>query len=588
MRRARTLRVLLALASAAAVTSCVRVPREGPVVEAHPPGLDDQTPQSFSYDPPPPQPGASPDDIVSGFLEAMRATPVRIGPAKAYLTSRAQLQWRPRQVLVYGGRTTPVGHRNVVVNLHGADLIGPDGRWRGATTPDASRIRFPMVQENGQWRIAAAPDALIVERDFYQQNYTSQDTSQNTSLYFFDPTGRILVPEVVHVPEGSQLASALVKGLLRGPGRSRSGVEQSFFPRALTVNLSVAVDKSVAEVSLDGPDPGPLSPKTAQLMLAQLAWTLRQDPSISSFTLTVVGRVVTDSSGARRFGVRAPEFDRYDPAAEKATLVTYALRRGRLVSGQVDRLTKVIGPFGTQDLGIGAFAVSLDSDSQVAAIGGRALRVGPVLGPSQPVVVQSGPGLLRPAWDFANRLWEVQNGPDGASVGYITSGVRHDVHIRGVSGESVRQFLVSRDGSRFIAVLRDAGGDRLVVSRLRYDAEGRALGASRAQEIPWRSPGTKQILDIGWTTPTTLLVLDRVSDVRSEVRILNVDRSTRPGEVSPTTIPGRARYLVTSPASQTSQTPYAVTESGLTDISPAEPNRPIPIPRHLRHVTYAG
>jgi hypothetical protein len=445
-----------------------------------------------------------------------------------------------------------------------------------------------MARENGEWRIAAAPNALILQRAFYEQNYTSQDTSQATSIYFFDPTGRILVPEPVHVPQGSQLASFLVKGLLSGPDRSLRRVEQSFFPRGLRVGLSVAVERSVAEVSLSGPDPGALSQPTTQLMLTQLAWTLRQDPSISSFTLTIAGRVVTDASGASRFGVRAAEFNRYDPAWEKTTLVTYALRRGRLVSGPVARLTKVLGPFGTEDLGITSFAVSLGSDSEVAAVGQGVLRVGPVLGSIRPVVAQSGPGLLKPAWDFANRLWEVQNEPDGASIGYIANSHRHEVRIRGVTGEQVRRFLVSRDGSRFVAVLRGDTEDRIVVSRIRYDANGKVTGASRAREIPWSSPGSQRITDIGWTTPTNLLVLDRASDARSEVRILNVDRSTRPGEVSPTIILGRARYLVTSPASPTSQTPYAVTESGLTDISPAVPSRPIPIPRRLQHVTYAG
>jgi hypothetical protein len=182
----------------------------------------------------------------------------------------------------------------------------------------------------------------------------------------------------------------------------------------------------------------------------------------------------------------------------------------------------------------------------------------------------------------------VQNEPDGASIGYIANSHRHEVRIRGVTGERVRRFLVSRDGSRFVAVLRGDTEDRLVVSRIRYDANGKVTGASRAREIPWSSPGSQRITDVGWTTPTNLLVLDRASDARSEVRILNVDRSTRPGEVSPTIILGRARYLVTSPASPTSQTPYAVTESGLTDISPAVPSRPIPIPRRLQQVTYAG
>jgi hypothetical protein len=223
----------------------------------------------------------------------------------------------------------------------------------------------------------------------------------------------------------------------------------------------------------------------------------------------------------------------------------------------------------------------------VAAVGEDSLRLGQVLGDSPPVVVQSGPGLLRPAWDFADRLWEVQNSPDGASVDYFAGGKRHQVRVRGVSGRSVRTFTVSRDGSRLVAVVRGPDRDRLVVSRLRYNAEGRATGASRAETIPWHAPGARRIRDIGWTTPTTILVLDQVSPSRSEVRILNVDGSTRPGEVSPTAIQGRARYLVTSPAGQTPQTSYAVTESGLTDLSPAEPNRPIQI-TGLRHITYAG
>ncbi len=585
MTSRRVLRALLAIGVAAALTSCVQVPDHGAVVEARPRGEVQPTQQPFNK-PPPPARGATPAAIVDGFLEAMEATPLQLPPARAYLSRDAQQRWQPSQVLVYGSHSLPQGEGDVEVRLHDVDRIASSGSWQGGISAAASRLSFSMVQEDGEWRIADPPDALILQRGFYEENFTSQDTSQDTSLYYFDPTGRVLVPEPVHVPQGSQLASSLVKGLLQGPDRSLRGVEQSFFPRGLAVQLSVAVDRNVAEVSLNAANPGPLPPKTTKLMLAQLAWTLRQDPSITAFTLSVAGREITDAEGLSRIPVRAAEFDRYDPAWAKATLVTYALRRGRLVSGPVTDLTKVMGPFGTHDLGIGAFAVSLGGDS-VAAVGEGSLRVAPVLGDSEPVTVQTGPGLLRPAWDADDRLWEVQNGPHGASVGYVVGTRRREVHIRGVSGRSVRSFTVSRDGSRFVAVLRGADRDRLVVSRLRYDAEGHATGASRARRIPWKAPGTRRIRDIGWTTPTTLLVLDQVSPARSEVRILNVDGSTRPGEVSPTTIEGKARYLVTSPAGQPPQPPYAVTESGLTEISPAEPNRPITI-NGLRHITYAG
>jgi hypothetical protein len=579
----RPIAAVVVAALAVILSSCVEVPREGPVVAAR---IGNENPAGPVYNPPPPTPGAQPAEIVAGFLEAMTATPLRPGPAKQFLTTQASGEWHPRRVLVFNRHTTPFGHRHVEVRLRGADLIGANGRWRGRVSRDRARITFPMTHENGEWRIAAAPNEVFLQRDFYEQNYTSQDTSQSTSLYFFDPTGRILVPEPVHVPQGSQLATALVKGLLRGPS-SGGGISRSYFPRGLAVSLSVPVHKSVAQVSLSGPSAAPFSPLTTQKMLAQLAWTLRQDPSITMFTLTVANHVVTDSSGASTFPVTSTEFDRYDPAG-RASSQTYALRRGRLVSGPLNHLTKVIGPFGTEDLGIGPFAVSLDSLT-VAAVGQRALRIGPVLFPGQSVVVQSGPGLLRPAWDFAKRAWEVQNGPDGASVAYYTDGDRHPVQVRGVSGESVRRFLVSRDGSRFIAVLRGSSADRIVVSRIRYDADGRVIGTTRAQPIGWESSGTNRIRDIGWTTPTTIAVLDQVSAFQAEVRILNVDGSTRAGRVSPIAIQGQGRHLFTSPGGETAYVVVSSQSSGLTlaNISPAETNRTLPIPR-LHHLTYAG
>ncbi len=172
-------------------------------------------------DPPPPAPGASPDAIVAGFLEAMEATPVRLPPARSYLTRQAQDEWQPSQVIVYGSDSLPETRaRSRTRSTSGsasADRIGARGSWQGRVSPDAARLSFPMVREDGEWRIADAPDALILQRSFYEQNYTSQDTSQSTSLYFYDPSGRILVPEPVHVQQGSQLATALVTALLRGP-----------------------------------------------------------------------------------------------------------------------------------------------------------------------------------------------------------------------------------------------------------------------------------------------------------------------------------------------------------------------------------
>jgi Lipoprotein LpqB beta-propeller domain/Sporulation and spore germination len=579
---ARPFGLVLATAAAAALTSCVAVPHEGPVVEARPQAEGAPGQQPYS-NPPPPAPGASPDDIVSGFLEAMTATPLRTGPARAYLTQAGVARWRPRQVLIFGGHSPPRGKRHVVLDLRGADRIGAGGQFQGRVSAADRRVTFPMALENGEWRIAQAPNALILQRSFYAQNYTSQDTSQNTNLYYFDPTGHILVPEPVHVPQGSQLATSLVKALLRGPRDSLGRVERSYIPRGLSV-LPIVVDRDLAEVSLTGPDPGPLSSTTTQMMLAQFAWTLRQDPSIRSFTLSVVDRTVTDSTGVSRFPVTATEFDRYDPADNKASSQTYGLRKGRLVSGPVDQLTKVNGPFGSQDQGISSFAVSVDGTTGVAAVRSDTLLVGSVLGEEQPVPMLFAPGLLRPAWDSAKRLWDVENRPDGAVVVYVANQRPHEVTVPGITGENVHRFLISRDGSRLIAVLRGPTTDRIVASRLRYNADGRVIDASRVRPIRWVSSASSRIRDIGWTSPTTIAVLNQVSPVQAEVRILNVDGSTRPHQVSPIAITGAVLGLVTSPSNQT---PYAFQPSGLVDISPAETSRP-PATNGLRRLTYSG
>ena len=61
--------------------------------------------------------------------------------------------------------------------------------------------------------------------------------------------------------------------------------------------------------------------------------------------------------------------------------------------------------------------------------------------------------------------------------------------VDGISGEDVKNFLVSRDGSRLIAVIRDgADGDRIVVSRIVTSAEGKVVVPSRRRTSPTAPP----------------------------------------------------------------------------------------------------
>ena len=528
--------------------------------------------------PQPPRAGMSPAAIVNGFFEAMTATPLQSSTAQRFLTTAGRAVWEPRRVVTYAGiLPSPRGGQSVGVRLRGADLVGAGGQWLGHVSPAASQITFPMQLEDGEWRIAAAPDALLVPRTFYDQAFS------DASLYYFDPSARILVPEVVHVPQGQQFTTSLVHALFLGPPPSLVGVARTFLPPGLSVG-PVVVTNGIADLTLRGPDPGPTNSRTNRLMLTQLAWTLRQDPTVKAFTVNISGRQVTDAAGASTF--RVADFDHYDPSVPSGSSQLYALRRGRLVSGQANHLTPVGGPFGTAAQGIGPFAVSLH-DARVAATTYDSLLVGPVRGPGPPTHVLSGTGLLRPAWDFAGRLWEVQNTKSGGAVVlYLAHGRTHEVHVPGISGEDVSRFLVSRDASRLVAVIHGRSRDRLVISRLRYDLGGPQVSGTRARPVRWSAGDSTRIRDIGWwTSPTSIAVLDQVTRAEAEVRVLDVDGSTSPVETPPIIVRGQAFGLVTSPVNE--QTPFAVQPGALFNLAQVDTTDQQVI-RGLRHITYAG
>jgi hypothetical protein len=522
---------------------CVQLPDSGPVREGEEQDesvVDD----GFRFEPRPPARGESATEIVQHFLDAMTANPISTSVARQFLSESAASSWSPgRRMITYSSQSTPTGISRVHVALTDAHWLNARGIWQGDLPPDQSQLTLPMVTQDGEWRIGEVPDAMIVPDTWFQARY------RQVSLYFLDESAEILVPEPVFVPRGRQQSTALIRGLLSGPPAELRRNSPSFFPQGTALDdVSVPVSEDgVAEVSLRG-DLGSMNPESLELMTGQIAWTLRQDPAVRKFRISIGGTPVTLAGGETEFDV---ERDAHlDPAGADAGPGLFGLRNGRMVSGAESTVKPVAGRFGRTAYGLRDVSVDLPGET-VAGVGthGSSLFLTAVDDPGDLVtrLVSGATDLAHPAWDAAGRLWVLDRRREGAAVSVVIGGRLRSIDVQGISGRPVTDFLVSRDGSRMVAAIDRPQGDVVVVSRLVQTVEG--IRATRARVIENGDGKRLQIRDLGWHSPTEILVLNSLAPRLSEIRTVSVDGSPATGRgASPTELlRGNARALLSAP-----------------------------------------
>ncbi|HEU5456342.1 MAG TPA: LpqB family beta-propeller domain-containing protein, partial [Nocardioides sp.] len=175
-------------------------------------------------------------------------------------------------------------------------------------------------------------------------------------------------------------------------------------------------------------------------------------------------------------------------------------------------------------------------------------------------------------------------GRGGARVSYLSGDRPVAVRVPGVTGRRVTHFTVSRDGSRLVAVVRDARGDRVMISRIVHDAQGQVVRVQRADHIAWEGDSRLDVRDIGWSSATSVAVLHQLARELFQVRTISVDGSPPGPDSLLTTLPGRVTGLVSSP--EQSESLFAITRSGLLDLTQDAPATALD-PR-LRSLDYVG
>ncbi len=510
------------------VAACGGIPDDGPVVDGAVSGVATSA-APFDFSPPGPQPGATPEQIVSGFLTALQATPLSTTVPRQFLTERAAETWQPeRRTVLYGEQDvlvppTPAGRApvEVAVALERVFALDATGRWTGRHPAIERRgLQLSVAREDGEWRLTDPPDAMVLPLTHFENRY------RRFAVYFADPTGGVLVPEPVYHPLEAQTPTELVEALLAGPQGVERMVDRSFLPPRSELVVSVPVGPGgVARVPLTG-EILALGRRDLTSAMAQIVWTLRQVPEVRAVSVTADGEPVTVPGMGEVVPVDALE--QFSPLIAAASGDLYGFRGSsvrRVTAGGESTLLEVPARIRPASLGVsllGNPVAVADTRGQVHVLARGSRRPGP----AQPVeTVDTGP-VVPPVWDWSRSIWLVPRRFDGRVEvllgGRLRSLAWPDASLR---GRSVRAATVSRDGSRLVLALSSpGGGSELVLARVLRSSEAAgtptALRGSRVVPTGTRLP---PVVEIGWRDAQTLAVLVRGEGLSSRVLTVAVD-----------------------------------------------------------------
>jgi hypothetical protein len=424
--RRPVLAALAALVAALSAAGCVSMPSGGPVVSySATQGAESQDQPFVQIVPKPPGTGWSPTQIVQGFLTASASFGNNSAVAYEYLTPQERKSWKPLwSAVVYkvgpnvAGSATPVaGAKNTMrVQITGteqAKLKGngsysvPFASGAGADAADAGKTFTLVKQADGQWRISDAPSDLLLTSDSFNSDY------QQRNLYFFDPTGRYLVPDPVYVPVRTSspvLLNGLVSDLVSPPQDWLSGGATKTALPAGTKISSVTLDGVTAVVNLTGTI-AKADNETMEHVSAQLLWTLR--PAQTQATGQAVQSVEVEVNGKPWTPPASQgnpvQHSAVGPPTGQSSVFYYVDSAGYLTSrggGQ----GKPGKPVRLMQIGTGFAQIAVSPDGKyLAALRGDTLYTGLVGGVGDGALAKRGGGYVSMSWDSSDDLWASAN-----------------------------------------------------------------------------------------------------------------------------------------------------------------------------------
>lgn len=479
-----------------------------------------------------PEPGRAPDRLLDDFFDATAVSANRHQAARQFLTDGASGTWddsartvvADRIDILSGPRTADTAQ--FTVRSTTAGVLAAGGQYQAGS--DTFDMAVEMRKQDGEWRISMLPPGVVIDRPAFLAEY------QQRSLYFVDPLGGVLVPDV-RWTSGSQdqLADQLVQLLIDGPKSTLSAAVSNELSEEVSIRGPITKadgQTSQVGVGLGGIriDFGGLQNKgerDRELLAAQVIWTLDAAEVAGPYVLLADGQPIDT---AKPDGWTTAGVNSFDPLGGSDDSVgLHALAAGRLLRVDEAATTPAPGYFG-EVRNLRSVALSNDG-TLVAGVAdtGRpppqpssTLMVGSYDGGAFPVA--EGQSITRPTWGADdNAAWAVIDGVNviraarDPATGQV-SVIPVDAGAVTVLGSRITELRLARDGVRAALIV---DGVVYVATVVRDPSGVYSLTSPRAVAIGLGSDATS----LDWSTGETI-VIARVANDNPVVQV-NVDGS---------------------------------------------------------------
>lgn len=554
---------LLLGCGAVLLSACGSMPVTGDVkaVDASQPG--DSQVQVYAVAP---RDGATPNEVVDGFLESMTSDDSDFRTTRQYLTKKASSDWKP------GALTTVLANapnrsdrpvhdsdrstNEVTYTLTGEEVATVDGQnaYQPLAPNDYSQT-LNLVREKGpdgsEWRIDRVPDGLVLGQSDFKRLYRSVNK-------FYFATGRTeaqstLVADPVYIrnrtdpANGMDTVTQAVRSLLRGPTDWLRPVVASRFPAGTGLRKGVTSlipdDRNVLKVPLNKKADG-AGQRSCRMMASQVLFTLRD---LTSARVEQVELQRSDGSALCVLG--ADQAEEYAPDGSSGGSDSQYFVDAK---GHVERIPgstrgsgepePVAGPFGSGSLRVSAVGVARDEQSAAALSQNKdALYVASLATAGElgaPVVTsraaKAGDRLTAPSWDSRGDLWVADRDPDNPRLLRMADGTGkpEEVTVPILDGSRITALRLSSDGVRVALLL--TLGDRTTLQIGRIERQG-AQGKEQVSVVDLRhaAPQLADVTAMSWSGGSRLVVVGKEEGGVQQVRYVQADGSTPSSGVLP-------------------------------------------------------